>query len=432
MNIFIFHRDFRIDDNTALNALIKKNSNVILLFIMTKVQTDNKGDYFSPRGFQAMIYCLKKLNQQKHLNILEAENETAAIESLINQGLKIANIYTNKDLSAFAWKRSMKMFELARKNNFIYREFDDYLLHNYDLIKTSDHNFYQVFTPYFNKIISNQKEINVEKCLPFKALRLRTKMSLELNNYPSDNFGLPLTRSEVFSTISNLPLDYEQRRNFLYDSHATSHLSAAIKFGVVSIREIHHLVWKKFGTFNNAFTRQLLWRDFFYQATFNAFLQKKWIFGQNWLRKMNSFPWINNHALLEKWKTGQTGFQIVDAAMHELNLFGTMHNRARLIVASFLVKNLKIDWREGEKYFAQKLIDYDPIVNQCSWQWVAGTGFDAQPFIRIFNPEIQQKKFDPEKKYIKQFLPNDLQNIPPIIDYKDSVKSAIKIYSNFK
>ncbi len=429
MNIFIFHRDFRLEDNLGLIALRQETDLITLIFVMTKLQGEKQNNqYFSPRAFAAMIYCLKSLNKQKHLNVIKAQDEVSAIESLIKHGHKINRIYTNKDLSPFAWTRSLKMFELAKVHNFIYREFDDYLLNNYDAIKTGDGKFYQIFTPYFNKVIKQQKTIKVQSIADFVANKLPKNFTINLNDFPANDFNLPLTFNQVRQKIEQLPIAYEIKRNILSDDQGTSHLSAAIKFGVVSIRQIHLWAWQKFKKFDNAFSRQLLWRDFFYQVTFNAFLENKWQFGQNWIKKMNHLPWTKNVYLLEKWKNGQTGFLVVDSAMHELNNYGTMHNRARLIAASFLVKNCLIDWREGEKYFAQKLIDYDPIVNQCSWQWVAGTGFDAQMFVRIFNPHLQQQKFDKKLLYVNRFLSKKEQQLKPIIDYQKSVKKALKIY----
>lgn len=433
MNIFIFHRDFRLEDNLGLIALREETERITLIFVMTNLQSKpQNNEYFSPRAFQAMIYCLKRLNQKKHINILQAKDESSAIKNLIKQGHKINKIYTNKDLSPFAWKRSLQMFALAKKHHFIYREFDDYLLNNYDKIKTEDGKFYQIFTPYFNKVIKQQKKIKITKLCDFNAQKLSENLTIDLNNFKDNDFSLPLTIKEVKQQIKNLPVAYEIERNILSNDQGTSHLSAAIKFGVVSIRQIHLWSWEKFQTFNNSFTRQLLWRDFFYQVTFNAFLQNKWKFGENWVKKMNALPWEKNNYLLEKWKKGQTGFPIVDSAMRELNDFGTMHNRARLIAASFLVKNCLVNWKEGEKYFAQKLIDYDPVVNQCSWQWVAGTGFDAQIFVRIFNPELQQKKFDKHFRYINRYLTIEEQKIPPVIDYQKSVKKALNVYNQYK
>nr|WP_245938565.1 FAD-binding domain-containing protein [Spiroplasma phoeniceum] len=134
-------------------------------------------------------------------------------------------------------------------------------------------------------------------------------------------------------------------------------------------------------------------------------MHQQWSFSENWNKKI-TIDWTNNPEWLQKWQNGETGYDLIDAGMKELKETGLLHNRARMVCASFLVKNLQIDWRKGEQYFAQQLIDYDPIINQCSWQWVAGTGFDAQPFFRIFNPELQQKKYDPTAKYCNKFLKN--------------------------
>lgn len=432
MNIFIFHRDLRIYDNKGLIALSKEEKQIYLFFILSNEQIKNN-DYFSERSFQAMIYCLKNLNKKITINFIKAENEVEAIRQLISQGYKINKIYTNKDYSPYSIKRSMLMYELSVQENFIYKEFFDYLLINVYKIRKDDGNFYEVFTPFWNKIKYTYDKISSfieDKPHNFQAMVLPNSVSID--DYTDNSFNLPLTELEVKKSILNLDENYDSVRDQLdIERNSNSKISTAIKFGVISIRQVHNWAIQKFNKFDNAFTRQLIWREFYYQITYNAQMNKRWIFGQNWNQKMNKLQWNNNKSFLDSWKNGKTGVDIIDAGMNELNNFGTMHNRIRLVCASYLVKNLLIDWREGEKYFATKLIDYDPIINQCSWQWVAGTGFDAQPFIRIFNPYLQEKKFDQNRTYINKYLKN--QDIKQeIIDYKESVKIARLKYGNIK
>ncbi|AGM26124.1 putative deoxyribodipyrimidine photolyase protein [Spiroplasma syrphidicola EA-1] len=428
MNIFIFHRDFRIEDNLGLAQLAKEEKEIYLLFILTKVQTKNN-NYFSPRSFDALVYCLKQLNEKIHINIIQSETEATAIKGLLDQGNKINKIYTNLDYSPFAINRSKQMRELAKLNNFIYREFNDYSLVAPETIKTSQNSYYTVFTPFWNKLklTFNNNDIPRYPVNQFFAEKVKASdLLFDITNLPSNDFNLPLTPEQVKKAIDSLDQDYQNQRDLLYLTNGTANISTALKFGVVSIRQCYLWSIEKFGNFDNPFARQLAWRDFYYQATFNAQLYQQWNFSDNWNKKM-TIKWTNNSDWFEKWKKGETGFALVDAGMKQLNTTGIMHNRARMVCASFLVKNLQIDWRKGEQYFAQQLIDYDPIINQCSWQWVAGTGFDAQPFFRIFNPELQQKKFDPQLIYCDKFLDNhDL--VEKIIDYKDSTKKALAIY----
>lgn len=427
MNIFILHRDFRIHDNKGLIALAKEEKEIYLVFILTNEQTNNN-KFFNLKSFQAMIFCLKQLSKIVHINVLKAENELSAISNLLNQGIIINKIYTNKDFSPYALQRSHQLKKLSQAIGFIYREFDDYLLFAPHQIKKDDGSFYQIFTPYWNAVKTNKFNIKISSLAKFRAMKLAN--CEDISEMIADDFGLPLTREKVAIIVTRLTKDYQIRRDKIdLIKNSTSHISTAIKYGVVSIREVHFWAVERFGYFDNSFSRQLMWRDFFYQATYNAMLEKKWKFGTNWIKKMDNIVWDNNIENFKKWTQGETGIALIDAGINELNNYGTMHNRLRMICGSYLVKNLNIDWRWGEKYFAQKLIDYDPIVNQCSWQWVAGTGFDAQQYIRIFNPHLQQKKYDPNFIYINHFL-SRTKNIEEIIDFKTSVNEAKKRYQN--
>lgn len=429
MNIFILHRDFRIHDNKGLIALSKEEKEIYLIFILTNEQIKNN-KFFNLKSFQAMIFCLKQLNKIIHVNVLKAENELNAIRNLLNQGMIINKIYTNKDFSPYALERSQQLKNLAKEIGFIYREFHDYMLFAPHEIKKDDGSFYQIFTPYWNAIKTNKFNITISKTPKFQAMKLPN--CEDIKHLKTNDFNLPLTREKVEVIVTRLSKDYQNQRDKIdLIKNSTSNISIAIKYGIVSIREVHFWAIQRFGYFDNSFSRQLIWRDFFYQATYNAMIEKKWKFGTNWIEKMNDIIWDNNIENFKKWRKGETGIPLIDAGMNELNNHGTMHNRVRMVCGSYLVKNLNIDWRWGEKYFAQKLIDYDPIVNQCSWQWVAGTGFDAQQYIRIFNPYLQQIKYDPNFIYINNFL-SRTKNIEEIIDFKKSVQEAKKRYQNLK
>jgi len=190
---------------------------------------------------------------------------------------------------------------------------------------------------------------------------------------------------------------------------STTNLSAYLKFGCISIRQIYHAIEQTLGK-HHPLIRQLYWRDFFTYLAYHS----PFVFGHPYHKKYEKLPWSKNMSFFKAWCQGKTGFPIVDAGMRQLNTTGFMHNRVRMIVASFLVKDLHINWLWGEKYFAQQLIDYDPMINNGNWQWCASTGSDAQPYFRIFNPWIQQKKFDPQCIYIKRWIP-ELKDIEPKI-----------------
>lgn len=431
MNILLFHRDFRIEDNTALFELLKKTNNIYFIFIFTSIQMENN-DYFSEKSFKFMVHCLKELSKRIKINFLKATSEKDAILYLLKAGYSIKRIYVNEDYTNYSIERSIYLKKLSKIYNFEYLEFLDNMLISplSFLLKTKTNNYFKIFTPFWNKMISIFKTYNIKikNISKFNALELKTELNINIFDFESSHFNLPSSAMQCYKAILNLDNNYKISRNYFYLNN-TSLISASLKYGIISIRQAHLWGIEKFKNFNNSFNRQLMWRDFAYYSIYNARYFKNWKFGNN-LNSNIKVDWINNKNYLKKWKEGKTGYHLVDAGMRELNKTGKMHNRARLICASFLTKNLHIDWRIGEKYFAKNLIDYDPIVNQFSWQWAAGTGLDAQPYFRIFNPEIQLKKFDKDLIYINKFLFKKDFNLPKIVDYKESIKKTYKIYSN--
>ena len=223
----------------------------------------------------------------------------------------------------------------------------------------------------------------------------------------------------ILKKIKNFK-NYDNKRNLL--TYETTKLSAYIKFGCVSIREVFKAIKK---TGSKDLIRQLYWRDFYYNILF--FFPH--VFGNALKTKYSKIIWPNNKSYFEKWKKGKTGFPVIDACMRQLNTTGFMHNRGRLIVSNFLIKLLLIDWQKGEKYFAQKLVDYDPAVNNGNWQWSASTGADSQPYFRIFNPWLQSKKFDKDCKFIKKWIP-ELQEVKATDIHKWDTK--YQVYNGIK
>jgi deoxyribodipyrimidine photo-lyase len=242
---------------------------------------------------------------------------------------------------------------------------------------------------------------------------------------PNKNLRVHGGRPNAQAQLGGLSLKgYKEKRDYP-SIDATSILSAHLKFGTLSIREVFHHIQRLQGD-TDMFISELLWRDFFYHIAYTY----PYVFGSAFKKKFNKLPWKNDHALFKAWCSGQTGFPIVDAGMRELNATGYMHNRVRMITASFLIKNLHIDWKWGEKYFAQKLIDYDPCVNNGNWQWAASTGCDAQPYFRIFNPWSQQKRFDEETTYIKKWVPELAEIEPKVIhNWADKHTDYPQIYT---
>ena len=427
MNIFIFHRDFRVIDNLGLYAFDKiKSNNKLLVFFLTEKQTkENK--LFNNFAFNFMMNSLKELNDLVKINIIKCKSELEGIKSL-HKKYKIDTIHTNKDISKFSIDRSSEIKKWSIKNSISYFEYQDYLLFKPKTLLKSNNDFYKIFTPFWKNIL-NKHSNKIRKPLKDK---LESIYKLIDNTYSFDKLNIilketfaPFKRKEVINNFKNLNLNYSEKRDFL-ESNYTTLASAAIKYGVISIREAVALANKKFkGELKNPLTRQIIWREFYYHLYYHLTTKNKWVFGSNQKNIFNNMPWNKDKDLFKKWCDGETGFEIIDAAMNQLNTTGYMHNRARLIVGSFLTKNLLIDWKWGEKYFAIKLEDYDPIINQFSWQWIAGSGSDAAPFYRIFNPEIQQEKFDSKKIYINKYLKSPQ---PKILDLKESRKKALEIY----
>jgi len=419
MDIFLFHRDLRIEDNVGLRQLLKKTQKIYCFFILTKKQKEDNA-YFSHQGFAYLQTALFHLSQKIQLNIIEGEDEITVIK-MLHRRHQIKRLYSNFDYTPFALQRTKSLYQFCQKVAIECQFFNDYLLFQPGAFKVAN------FTSFWKRIIATwQKQLpSVAQTPLFTSLQWPDN-DLLVKPVINKQAFFPIIRSEVFQALSRIKDDYHQKRDLLAAS-ATSLISPALKFGIISMREAINYSVKHFGSIENALTRQMVWREFFYHS---HHLHPRTTLSQPLITKFQDFPWENNRILFSKWCQGQTGFPIVDAAMHQLNETGYMHNRARMIVASFLTKNLLIDWRWGEKYFATKLVDYDPLVNNLSWQQVAGVGYGTNPFFRIFNPWLQAQKFDQEGLYQKKYLPSDYK-LKPIIDYSSTRQKALQIFKDF-
>jgi len=275
-----------------------------------------------------------------------------------------------------------------------------------DKILLSGGRFYQKFTPYYKTASSypiNSPEPNTFKNYLPKSEVFKGEFSFgEIDKFYVKNPDLEVHggRTEALKVLNDMKKfkNYQQIRDF--PALSTTKLSAHNKFGCVSIREVYHTAKQEFGQ-SCTFIQQLFWRDFYYNVVFYF----PHVFGKPMKEKYNNIEFENDPIHLEKWKSGNTGCPIVDAAMRHLNKKGYMPNRLRMVVANFLIKDLLVDWKLGEKYFAQKLVDYDPSQNNGGWQWAAGCGTDSQPYFRVFNPKLQSEKFDQDCKYILTWIP---------------------------
>lgn len=442
--LFIFRRDLRIYDNTTLNKIIEKKHEIIPIFIFNKKQIDkNENKYYSHNAAQFLFESLEEL---KFLNFYYTDNEIEIIEKLYNK-YKFDNIAFNKDYTPYAIKRDNEIIKWSsNKNNIDIISYEDYTLLNIGEVLKDNNEPYVKFTPFYNKyILKKPKSLLVPNIKKIKFIK-DDKLSLKNIDFLKPDYNKDIIvnggRTKALVILKKLKdgyfKNYDEERDYPYLDKTTK-LSAYIKFGCLSIREIYYSLPLKHGII-----RELIWHDFYANITFYF----PYIFGSPFLKKYSKIEWNNDNKLFEKWKKGMTGFPLIDAAMRQLNKCGWMHNRNRMIVASFLVKNLLIDWRKGEHYFATSLVDYDPSSNNGGWQWCASTGTDAQPYFRIFSPTLQMKKYDKDCIYIKKWIPelksvsnkiilnwekkqnDDIDYPKPIIDIKSSSQKFINLFKN--
>jgi len=408
LSLFIFRRDLRLEDNNALNQSLRFSRQVLPCFIFDPRQI-RPHPYQSLPALKFMQQSLDGLQTQlrQHGGELAFFHElpTRVIEKL-HQQKNIQAVFMNRDYTPFSRQRDLEIAQLCERLGIGFFCQPDTLLTEPEQVLTNGHKPYQVFTAFHQKA----KQITVP--LP-QGLAATNFISLEADatahDFKETAVATPTAgRAGALAVLTALKRhqNYQAEREYPALA-ATSGLSAHLKFGTCSVREVYHAIVEQLGA-GHPLLRQLYWRDFF---THIAYHQPR-VFGQAFTAKYELLQWDNNPDWFAAWCAGATGFPIVDAGMRQLNNTGFMHNRLRMIAASFLVKDLHIDWRWGERYFAQKLVDYDPCVNNGNWQWVASTGCDAQPYFRIFNPWLQQQKFDADCRFIYRWIP-ELREYPP-------------------
>jgi deoxyribodipyrimidine photo-lyase len=421
MNIFWFRRDLRLEDNTGLfEALSSGETLPIFIFdpnILAELPKDDARVSF-------IFELLEKVQKQ-----LKSENKSLAVfydepqnvfEKLSEEN-KIAAVFTNHDYEPYAKKRDVDIEKFLKSKDISFYTFKDQVIFEKDEIIKDDGKPYVVYTPFSKKWkekFSNESlmQHHSEKKLDQIANHNYSFLSLE-----DIGFKESTIKVEDFDISKNIIENYKETRDFP-SVDGTSHLSPHLRFGSVSIRKIA----KRASEFKQeTFLNELIWREFFMQIL--------WHFPQtvteSFRPKYDNIKWRNNEKEFKNWCEGKTGYPIVDAGMRQLNETGNMHNRVRMVVASFLCKHLLIDWRWGEAYFAEKLLDYEQSSNVGNWQWAAGSGVDAAPYFRIFNPSEQVKKFDNDLKYIKKWVP-EFQEIDykPIVDHKEARERCLKVY----
>ena len=423
MNIFWFRRDLRIDDNKGFFEALSTDNQVLPIFIfdnkiLSELPKDDARVNFIHSRLEIINQELNKIG--KSLAIFHGDPETIW-KQIISEN-KIEKVFFNHDYEPYARERDKIVYQLLQANNIEIKNFKDQVIFEKSEVVKDDGLPYVVYTPYSNKWKAKFKETQLEN---FPSEKLLTKVAE--HNYPFlslQNIGFQPSSIKIpeFNISDKLIDNYESTRNFPSVS-GTSMLGVHLRFGSVSVRK---MIAKAIESQNETFFKELIWREFFMQILWHYPHTKS----SSFRPKYDAIVWNNNEDLFQKWCAGKTGYPFVDAGMRELNATGHMHNRVRMIVASFLCKHLLIDWRWGETYFAQKLLDYEQSSNVGNWQWAAGSGVDAAPYFRIFNPTEQIKKFDKDLKYIKKWIPElETKLYPePIVEHKFARERCLKVY----
>ena len=424
-SIFWFRRDIRIEDNIGLSEATKSKYPVIPIFIFDEKITENL-----PKNDMRINFIhknLKKLNNllvekfNSKLQVFKG-NPIEIIDKIVKE-YNVKEVYTNHDYEPYAIKRDNFIYNNLKSKKIPFYTFKDQVIFEKNEVLKDNGSPYVVFTPYMRKWKENLKKNysvleNNELCNNFHNL---DKYNLkEISEY-----GFEKNISEVinFDVSKKIIEEYEKKRNFP-SLNSTSKIGPFLRFGVISIRSLVKYVLK---FSNETFLNELIWREFFMQILFHFPNSST----SSFKSKYDNIKWVNDKKMFEAWKNGKTGFPIVDAGMNELNKTGFMHNRVRMITSSFLCKQLLIDWRWGEKYFALKLNDYEMSSNVGNWQWASGSGVDAAPYFRIFNPYTQIEKFDKNYDYINNWI--DLNNKYPkeIVNHKQARENCLKTYKMY-
>ena len=423
-----FRRDLRLNDNSALKLAQSSGKDVQCIFIFDKNILDRLEDEFDPRV--TFIH-----NELKEIDT-ELRKKGSSLwvfygdPTLINRALlknhpEIDSIYFNRDYEPYAIKRDKEIARLYMDCGKSFFDSKDHVIFEKNEIVKNDGTPYSVYSPYARKWLDQLKEsnytsenISIDDISWYKSeIKDYPLLSLKSMGFNESHLDMP-TRFPDVNVIKN----YDKSRNFPAIKNGTSHLGIHLRFGTISIRSLVKLALDN----NKVFISELIWRDFYQMVLFH---------NQHSINKAikpayDKIEWVFDKVQFEAWCHGKTGYPMVDAGMRELNNTGFMHNRVRMVVASFLTKHLLHDWRLGEAYFAKKLLDFDLASNVGGWQWASGSGCDAAPYFRIFNPTSQFEKFDNSKVYVEKWVPElySEEYPKPIVDHKWARERALRVY----
>ncbi|MCG8749895.1 cryptochrome/photolyase family protein [Tenacibaculum finnmarkense] len=417
--IFWFRRDLRLEDNVALFNALNSSNKVLPIFIFDEEILDNLPENDARVSFiyQTLQQLDTDLKDAGSSLLIKKGNPLEVWKTIISE-FDISAVYTNKDYEPYGLQRDAEISDFLKSKSIDFLSYKDQVIFEKAEVTKNDGLPYTVYTPYKNKWL---QKFNAEEDLKNHAINFNNFHQFKSKTPSLKSIGFNESSIKVKSyNLSNLA-NYDEVRDFPF-TDKTSYLSPYFRFGLVSVRKMVQFALKTNATFLN----ELIWREFFMQVLFHF----PKVVTNNFKQKYDAIPWRNNEAEFEKWCKGETGYPMVDAGMRQLNKTGYMHNRVRMITAGFLCKHLLIDWRWGEAYFAQKLLDYELSANNGNWQWAAGTGCDAAPYFRVFNPEAQLKKFDKDLQYIRKWIENfDELNYPqPMVEHKFARERAISTY----
>ncbi len=425
ISIFWFRRDLRLLDNGGLFHALKDGGQVLPLFIFDRNILDELEDKTDRRVefiHEALQDLQKQLTKIGSSLDIRYGNPEEIFKELINE-YAVQNVYTNHDYEPYAKERDAVIGNLLQANSISFHTYKDQVIFEKDEVLKDDGKPYTIFTPYSKKWKTKLTNFYLESYNNKKYFKNFYKQ--EANQIISlEEMGFKCTGQSFPDKEwkGQVIRHYKEQRD-IPSLPGTSRLSVHLRFGTISIRSLA----AEAGALNETFLNELIWRDF-YQMILWHFPN---VVSESFKPAYDNIQWRNNESEFEAWCNGQTGYPIVDAGMRELNETGFMHNRVRMIVASFLTKHLLIDWRWGEAYFAKKLLDFDLASNNGGWQWAAGSGCDAAPYFRVFNPYLQTQRFDPELKYIRKWVPEleEFSYPEPIVVHEEARKRCLETYA---
>ncbi|KJD34309.1 deoxyribodipyrimidine photolyase [Tamlana nanhaiensis] len=427
VNIFWFRRDLRLDDNIGFYEALRGEHPVLPIFIFDTEILENLPEDDARVTFihQTLQSMRSELQEQHNSSIAIFKGTPETIFKELIESYKINTVYTNHDYEPYAKTRDTAIKSLLINHNISFKTYKDQVIFEKSEVVKNDGDPYVVYTPYMKTWKNKFKNYNLEIFYTNSYLNNLIEHT-RLPNLTLSDIGFKKSNQQIedYNVTPTLIQNYEATRNFPAKD-GTSRLGPHLRFGTVSVRK---MVKKAIAEKNEIFWQELIWREFFMQIL--------WHFPDTATKafkpKYDGISWRNNETEFKAWCEGKTGYPLVDAGMRELNETGHMHNRVRMLVGSFLCKHLLIDWRWGEAYFAEKLHDYELASNVGNWQWVAGSGVDAAPYFRIFNPTTQITKFDKQHEYIKKWVPDyqELTYPKPIVDHKFARERCLETYKS--